>query len=51
MLVEMYDEFAGRFNRQQTKVSGTWQLRFVIHDPDGTVTTCDSGALRFKASR
>lgn len=49
--VDVYDEFAGRFNRKHTKVSGTWRLQIVIHEPDGTEVDCDSGALRFTATR
>ena len=44
-------ELTGRFDRKRNVVSGTWRLQFVMHDPDGTVTTCESGVQRFTARR
>ncbi len=51
MRFEASDTFAGKVNRARTVVSGTWSNRMVIHEADGSVDTCDSGPLRFKAKR
>lgn len=48
---EVADTFAGKVNRARTVVSGTWSNRIVMHEADGSVDTCDSGPLRFKARR
>jgi len=49
--IEVASTFAGKVNRARTVVSGTWSNKVVIHEPDGSVDTCDSGLLRFKAKR
>jgi hypothetical protein len=39
-----------RLNRAATKISGTWQESFTLHDATGAVTnTCDSGVVRWTA--
>lgn len=48
---EFEDTFAGKVNRARTVVSGTWSNKIVVHEPDGSVNTCDSGALKFRARR
>jgi hypothetical protein len=45
------DTFAGKVNRKRTVVSGTWHVKTVIHEADGSVDTCDSGVLKFTARR
>lgn len=49
--IDIHNTFAGRVNRARTVVSGTWTNTAVIHETDGTVDTCDSGAVKFKAQR
>lgn len=48
---EFDDTFAGKVNRKRTVVSGTWRNKTVVHEPDGSVDTCDSGVLKFTARR
>ena len=45
------DSFTGKVNRARTVVSGTWRNKLVVRMADGSVDTCDSGPLRFKAKR
>ena len=49
--IEVDDSFTGRVNRARTAITGTWRNKMVVREPDGSVDTCDSGALRFTARR
>jgi len=49
--IDQSGEFTGRFDRKRRVVTGTWRLQLVVHDPDGSVMTCDSGLQRFSARR
>jgi hypothetical protein len=41
------DTFAGQFNRQRTKLTGTWELRQTFSLPNGQTDQCDSGRVGF----
>lgn len=42
----------GKFNRSRTRISGTWSLKWTMHDPTGAVTdTCDSGTVNWTAKQ
>lgn len=49
--IDVDDSFTGKVNRARTAITGTWRNKMVIHEPDGSVDSCDSGVLRFKARR
>ena len=49
--IDVQDTFAGKVNRARTVVSGTWRYKMVLHLPDGSMDTCDSGVLKFRAQR
>lgn len=49
--VDEVSEFAGRFDRKRAVVTGTWRLQIVVHQPDGSAMTCESGVQRFTARR
>ena len=49
--IQVDDSFAGKVNRKRTRVTGTWRNKMVIREADGSVDSCDSGVLRFTASR
>ena len=49
--VDYTESVSGRFNRARTSVTGHWQEKFVVHQPDGSTLTCDSGSLGFDADR
>jgi hypothetical protein len=49
--IDIDDAVAGKVNRKRTVVSGTWRSKMVIHEADGSVDTCDSGAVKFTARR
>jgi hypothetical protein len=49
--VNWTESVSGRFNRARTSVTGHWQEKFVVHQPDGSTVTCDSGSLGFDADR
>src|SRR5262245_1600345 len=41
----------GKVNRAHTLITGTWRALATFTQPDGTVDTCDTGALKFTARR
>lgn len=41
----------GKLNARRTVATGRWTTRMVSRDPNGTVDTCDSGSVSFKARR
>jgi hypothetical protein len=41
------DTFSGQFNRQRTKLTGTWELRQTFSLPNGQTDECDSGPVGF----
>ncbi len=42
----------GKLNARRTSGTGTWSLRFVVHDATGAVTdTCDSGVVTWKVKQ
>jgi hypothetical protein len=43
------DMFTGRFNRQRTKLLGTWELQQTFSLPNGQTDQCDSGRVGFAA--
>jgi hypothetical protein len=49
--VDVEDSVAGKVNRKRTVVSGTWHVKTVVHETDGSIDTCDSGVVTFKARR
>ena len=49
--VEVNETFAAKFNRNRTKITGTWRDVHTFRAPDGTVDVCDSGSLRFTAKQ
>jgi hypothetical protein len=45
------ETFAGRINRARTRLSASWRISMTFRNPDSTVDTCDSGALRVALHR
>jgi hypothetical protein len=41
------DTFSGQFNRQRTRLTGTWELRQTFSLPNGQTDQCDSGPVGF----
>jgi hypothetical protein len=41
--------FTGKFNRARTGVTAKLRSYVTIHNPDGSVLTCDSGVVRLHA--
>jgi hypothetical protein len=42
----------GKLNARRTSGTGTWSLKFVVHDATGAVTdTCDSGVVTWKVKQ
>jgi hypothetical protein len=41
------DTFTGQFNRQRTKLTGTWELQQTFSLPNGQTDQCDSGRVGF----
>ncbi len=51
---EVSGSLSGRVNQARTKITGTWSLKIVVHDPaDPTgaavLGTCDSGNVKYTA--
>jgi len=43
--VTLSETLSGRMNRARTRLSAKWHASMTMRSPDGTVNTCDSGAL------
>ena len=42
----------GKLNARRTSGTGTWSLKFIVHDPTGAVVdTCDSGVVTWKVKQ
>ncbi|MGI8802832.1 MAG: hypothetical protein ACR2KV_11760 [Solirubrobacteraceae bacterium] len=40
---------SGRVNKRATQVTGTAHFAFAVRKPDGTMITCDTGVITFRA--
>jgi hypothetical protein len=49
--VTMSESLSGKLNRAHTRISATWRSSTTFRNPDGTVDTCDTGALRVTLHR
>ena len=49
--VDVAETFAAKFNRNRTKITGTWRDVHTFRGSDGTVDVCDTGVLRFTAKQ
>ncbi len=45
-----FDRFSGQMNKARTSLTGHWRLQVIFSNPDGSRTTCDSGAVSFTVS-